>query len=48
MSLAYGECKRKGKIRPFSRGKTLAPKELESAVSDLRRAEKTAAEGDAK
>jgi uncharacterized protein (UPF0332 family) len=48
MSLGYLDCLRKGKIRPFSRGKSLAVKELESAESDLRRAEATRREGDYK
>ena len=48
MSLGYLDCLRKGKIRPFSRGKSLAVKELESAKSDLRRAEATRREGDYK
>ena len=41
LSLDYAECLRKKKIRPFSRGKLLVRKELESAASDLERAEKT-------
>jgi len=48
MSLGYLDCLRKGKIRPFSRGKSLAAKELESAESDLRRAEATHRDGDFK
>ena len=48
MGPEYEECLRKGKIRPFSRGKTLAAKELEAAASDLQRAERTHLEGDLK
>jgi uncharacterized protein (UPF0332 family) len=48
MSLAYHDCLRKGKIRPFSRGRALAAKELGSAESDLHRAEATSREGDFK
>ena len=48
MSLEYRDCLRKGKIRPFSRGKSLAAKQLESADSDLRRAEATHRDGDFK
>ena len=48
MSLEYDECLKRGKIKPFSRGITLAPKELEAAVSDLERAKKTYKDGDYK
>jgi len=48
MSLEYDNCLKRGKIKPFSRGKTLAPKELEAAKSDLDRAKKTHEEGDHK
>jgi uncharacterized protein (UPF0332 family) len=48
MSLAYTECLRKGKIKEFSRGKSLAPKELDTAASDLNRAYKTFDDGDYK
>ncbi len=48
MNLDYEECLRKKKIRPFSRGKFLALKELESGASDLERAEKTYLDGDYK
>ena len=41
MTLEYGDCLKRGKIKPFSRGKTLAPKEIEAAESDLARAQKT-------
>lgn len=41
MSREYEECLRKGKIRPFSRGKGLADKELKAASSDLHRARET-------
>ncbi|MDH4219227.1 MAG: HEPN domain-containing protein [Candidatus Aminicenantes bacterium] len=48
LSLYYEDCLRKGKIRPFSRGKSLARREIESAASDLERAQKTFSEGDYK
>ena len=48
MTLEHDECIKKGKIKPFSRGITLAPKELETAKSDLERAKKTYKEGDYK
>lgn len=48
MTLEYDECMKKGKIKPFSRGTALAPKELETAKSDLERANKTYKEGDYK
>lgn len=48
MSLEYDGCLKRGKIKLFSRGKTLAPKELETAKSDLERARKTYKEGDYK
>jgi len=48
MSLEYEGCLKRGKIKPFSRGKALAPKELETAKSDLERARKTHKEGDYK
>lgn len=48
MSLEYDDCVKRGKIKPFSRGKTLAPKEIETAVADLERAEKTYKDGDFK
>jgi uncharacterized protein (UPF0332 family) len=44
----YEDCLSKGKIRPFSRGKSLARKEIESAALDLERAQKTYSEGDYK
>lgn len=44
----YEDCLKRGKLKPFSRGKDLAPKELETADADLKRAEKTFAEGDYK
>ncbi len=31
MTLEHDECIKKGKIKPFSRGITLAPKEIETA-----------------
>ena len=48
MILKYEGCLKKGKIKPFSRGSTLAPKELETAMSDLERAKKTLDEKDYK
>lgn len=48
MNLEYEDCLRRGKIKPFSRGKTLASKELDTAFSDLKRAQKTYNEGDYK
>lgn len=48
MTLEYEDCLKKGKIKPFSRGKVLAPKELEIAKLDLHRALKTFKEGDYK
>ena len=48
MTREHDECIKKGKIKPFSRGITLAPKELETAKSDLERAKKTYKESDYK
>jgi len=48
VSLEYDDCLKRGKIKPFSRGKSLAPKELETAASDLERSEKTYKDGDYK
>ena len=48
MTLEYDECIKKCKIKPFSRGATLAPKELETAKADLETARKTYKEGDYK
>ena len=48
MTREHDECVKKGKIKPFSRGKALAPKELETARSDMERARKTCDEGDHK
>lgn len=47
-NLAYQDCLRRGKVRPFSRGKSLVGKELEAAEADLRRAIATLLEGDFK
>jgi len=44
----YEECLKRGKLKSFSRGKDLAPKELETSAADLERAEKTFADGDYK
>ena len=48
MSQQYEDCLKKGKIKPFSRGFSLAPKELKTALSDLERAKKTLKDGDYK
>lgn len=34
MNTEFGECLKKGKIKEFSRGKEIAPAELEAAESD--------------
>jgi len=46
MTLGYDECLKRGKIKPFSRGRALAAKELKTAASDLDRAEKTYKDND--
>jgi len=48
MGIGFEECVRRGKIRRFSRGPFLAPKEIETAASDLKRAQRTFKEGDFK
>ncbi|MEJ2744571.1 MAG: HEPN domain-containing protein [bacterium] len=48
MSADYENCLKRGKIKPFSRGVALVSKELETASSDLQRAELTCKEGDYK
>ena len=48
MTREHDECIKKGKIKPFSRGITLASKELETAKADLDTARKTYKEGDYK
>lgn len=48
MSREYDDCIKRGKIKPFSRGSALAPKEIEAAGADLKRARKTYKEGDYK
>ena len=48
MTLEHDDCIKKDKIKPFSRGITLAPKELETAQADLNTARKTYKEGDYK
>jgi hypothetical protein len=48
MTRDYDDCLKRGKIKPFSRGVTLSPKELEAAASDLKRAKKTFEDGDFK
>lgn len=48
MNVDYEGCLKRGKIKPFSRGVALISKELETASSDLTRAEKTYHEGDYK
>ena len=41
MSIEYDKCLKRGKIKPFSRGKGLVPKELETAQNDFKRAQRT-------
>ena len=48
MTIEHDDCIKKGKIKPFSRGVTLAPKELETAKADLETARKTYKEEDYK
>jgi len=48
VSSEYDECVQKSKLKPFSRGHTLAAKELETATSDLESAEKTYSDGNYK
>ena len=48
MTVEHDECIKRGKIKPFSRGITLAPKEIDTARADLERAIKTYQEGDCK
>lgn len=48
MSLEYEGCLKRGKIKLFSRGSSLASKELDTAFSDLERAKKTYEEGECK
>ena len=48
MSIEYEDCLKRGKIRPFSRGKALAKRELQTAGDDLKRAKKTFRENDYK
>ena len=48
MTLEHDDCIKRGKIKPFSRGITLAPKEIETAKSDLETARKTYKEADHK
>jgi uncharacterized protein (UPF0332 family) len=48
VNLEYGDCLKRGKIKPFTRGTALAGKELDAAKADLERAEKTCADGDYK
>jgi len=48
VTLEYDDCLKRGKIKPFSRGKSLAPKEIETAASDLARSKKTYKDGDYK
>lgn len=44
----YEDCLKRGKVKPFSRGKDLVEKELEAAANDLKRAVQTFEEGDCK
>jgi len=48
VTLEYDKCLKRGKIKTFSRGKGLAPKELKAAEADLERAQKTLNDGDYK
>jgi len=48
MTLEHDDCIKRGKIKPFSRGVTLAPKEIETAKADLETARKTYKENDYK
>jgi len=48
MTLDYDECLKKGKIRSFSRGKSLSSTEFDAAISDFNRAKKTYKDGDYK
>jgi len=48
MTIEHDDCIKRGKIKPFSRGSTLAPKELDTAKADLETARKTYKEGDYK
>jgi len=48
MTLEHDDCIKRGKIKPFSRGVTLASKELETASADLETARKTYKEADYK
>ena len=48
MTLEHDECIKRSKIKPFSRGVTLAPKEIDTARADLETARKTYKEGDYK
>jgi len=41
MSQKFKRCLEKGKIKRFSQGKTLAPKELKLAAEDLKTAKET-------
>ncbi len=48
MTLEYEECLKRRKIKPFSRGNVLVPKEMELAIADFERAKKTLNDGDYK
>jgi uncharacterized protein (UPF0332 family) len=48
MNIEYNDCLKKGRIKPFSRGKGLVGKELETAFSDLETSKRTFNEGDYK
>ncbi|MDD5174333.1 MAG: HEPN domain-containing protein [Candidatus Omnitrophica bacterium] len=48
MTLEHDDCIKRGKIKPFSRGITLAPKEIDTARADLETARKTYKENDHK
>lgn len=48
MTIEHDDCIKRGKIKPFSRGVTLAPKEIEAARADLETSRKTYKENDYK
>lgn len=48
MTREHDDCLKRGKIKPFSRGVALAPKEIETAKADLDTARKTFRGGDYK
>ena len=48
MTIEHDDCIKRGKIKPFSIGITLAPKEVETARADLETARKTYNQADYK